>query len=85
MDANDYARWERSQTRLECKVVSTWADGYGQWHASVTLLGSRNREALAARKAIRDELRARDVSDAYVLKVTRERVTSHGTVIYGEV
>ena len=65
--------------------VSTWADWLGIWHASVPLSGSQHKDAMAARKAIRDELDARDVSPAYALKVTRERVTNHGTAIYREV
>ena len=66
------------------KVV-TWADGFGIWHASVPLSGSRHKDALAARKAIRDELTARGVSPDYPLKVTREHVTFHGTAHYREV
>ena len=65
--------------------VTTWADGFGIWHASVPLSGSRHKDALTARKAIRDELTARGVSLDYALKVTRERVTFHGTAHYREV
>ena len=65
--------------------VTTWADGLGIWHASVPLSGSRHKDALAARKAIRAELTARGVSPDYALKVTPERVTFHGTAHYREV
>ena len=65
--------------------VTTWADGLGIWHASVPMSGSQHKDAMTARKAIRDELDARDVSPAYALRVTRERVTNHGTAIYREV
>ena len=65
--------------------VTTWTDWLGIWHASVPLTDSRHRDAMTARKAIRDELTARGVSPDYILKVTRERVTNHGTVHYREV
>jgi hypothetical protein len=65
--------------------VKVWADGFGRWHASVPLMGSASKEAVAARRAILAELRLRAPRDAkLVLRVTRERVTGHGTVIYGE-
>ena len=62
---------------------TTWADGYGQWHASVPIT-TPARQAAAARRAIRAELAARGTDPAYPLRVTRERVTNHGTVIYRE-
>lgn len=64
-----------------------WADGFGIWHASVPLSGSRAKDAAAARKLIRAELEARYAPnyDPHTLRITRERITSHGTVIYGEV
>ncbi len=65
--------------------VTTWADGFGRWHASVPLTGFPTADANAARKAIRAEIDARGVSSAYRLRVTRECVTSHGTAKYGEV
>ena len=65
------------------KVV-TWTDWLGIWHASVPLTGSRHKDAMTARKAIREELTARGVSPDYILKVTRERVTNHGTAHYRE-
>ena len=63
-----------------------WADGFGRWHASVNLTESRSREARAARALIMAELIERAPSNAPrpVFHVTRERVTAHGTVIYGE-
>lgn len=66
--------------------VTTWADGYGVWHASVPLTDSPMRNALAARKAIHTELEARYAPqyDPSTLHVSRERVTNHGTVIYVE-
>lgn len=65
--------------------VTTWADGFGIWHASVPLSGSRHKDAMTARKAIRDELvAARGVFPYYALRVTRERVTFHGTAHYRE-
>ena len=65
--------------------ITTWADGFGIWHASVPLSGSRHKDAMTARKAIRDELTARGVTPNYILKVTRERITNHGTAHYREV
>jgi hypothetical protein len=63
----------------------TWADGFGRWHASVPLTDSPLRDALAARRAILAELQARaPIGANIVIHVTRERVTNHGTVIYGE-
>ena len=64
--------------------VTTWADGFGIWHASVPLSGSRHKDAMAARKAIREELDSRGVSTDYILKVTLEHVTNHGTATYRE-
>ena len=65
--------------------ITTWADGFGIWHASVPLSGSRHKDAMTARKAILKELAARNVSDDYRLRVTRERITNHGTAHYREV
>jgi hypothetical protein len=65
--------------------VKTWADGFGVWHASVPLSGSASRDAMRARRQIRAELDARGVSEHYRLRVTRERVTNHGTAVYREV
>lgn len=65
---------------------TTWADGFGVWHASVPLSGSPRRDAMAAREAIRTELEARYAPnyDPSTLHVTRERITLHGTVVYRE-
>lgn len=66
--------------------VTTWADGFGIWHASVPLSGSRHKDALTARRAIIAELEQREAPYRAVrLQVTRERVTNHGTVVYQEV
>lgn len=69
------------------RPVTTWADGYGVWHASVPLVGDERIEAETARVAIWAELSARDVDRKYarVLAVVREGTTSHGTVKYREV
>ena len=66
--------------------VTTWADGFGRWHASVPLSGSRHRDAMTARKAIVAELEERHAPnfDPTTVHVTRERVTNHGTIIYQE-
>lgn len=66
--------------------VTTWADGFGRWHASVPLSRSRHRDAMTARKAIVAELEERLAPnfDPTTVHVTRERVTNHGTVIYQE-
>lgn len=64
---------------------TTWADGFGRWHASVPIT-TPTQQALAARRAIKAELDARgDRHPDFPLRVTREHVTNHGTVIYGEV
>lgn len=64
--------------------VTTWADGYGNWHASVPL-SDPTTETRQARAAIRAELRARDaIGNGYRLKIRRECVTNHGTAIYRE-
>lgn len=67
--------------------VTTWADGFGVWHASVPLVGNRWREARQARQAILAELTEREARtfDPQAIHVTRERVTNHGTVHYVEV
>lgn len=63
-----------------------WADGFGVWHASVPITGSRQRDALAARRLIVEALSERYAPnyDPRTTHVTRERVTNHGTVIYQE-
>lgn len=65
----------------------TWADGFGRWHASVPMTGSRQRDAMKARALILAELSERYAPnyDPSTLRVTRERITNHGTAIYGEV
>lgn len=70
--------------------VTTWADGFGMWHASVPISGSRHKDAMTARAAIVAEVKFRydawnRTLDPSAVRVTRERVTNHGTVIYKEV
>lgn len=65
--------------------VITWADGYGTWHASVPLTDSPMLDAQSASKAIKEELVARGMDSTLTVLVTRERVTNHGTAVYGEV
>lgn len=67
--------------------TKVWADGFGVWHASVPLSGSRQRDANLARKMIRDELAERHSPnfDPQVVGVTRVSVTNHGTAVYREV
>lgn len=71
---------------LESESVNpkTWADGVGRWHASVPI-STPARQAAEARRLIGAELDARgDRGPGWPLRVTREHVTNHGTVIYGE-
>lgn len=65
---------------------TVWADGFGRWHASVPLSGSRARDAQLARRKIIDEIAYREgrARNRIKVSVTRERVTNHGTAIYGE-
>ena len=64
-----------------------WADGFGVWHASVPLSGSRQRDAALARKMIRAELAERYAPnfDLRVVGVTRVTVGMLGTAVYREV
>jgi len=63
-----------------------WADGFGRWHASVPITGSRQRDAMAARKLITAAIDERgERHPDWRVRVTREHVTNHGTVVYGEV
>lgn len=65
--------------------ANVWADSFGRWHASVPISDSRNRDAHTARKAIRDALDERgERHPDYPIRLVRENVTNHGTVIYGE-
>jgi hypothetical protein len=67
--------------------ITTWADGFGTWHASVPLTGHPVREAWQARQAIIAELTAREsrTFNPRDIRVTREHVTNHGTAVYVEV
>lgn len=65
-------------------VEHTWADGYGVWWAEVPATGNRMADAALARRRIRAELAERGESRDYRLRVTRERITGHGTTIYRE-
>lgn len=66
--------------------MTTWADGYGRWHASVPLTYSPKDDARKARRLILAELRERSAAvDPRAVRVEVERVTGHGTIIYREV
>lgn len=71
----------------ECNV-NVWADAYGVWYASVPLSGSRGRDANEARRVIREGMRSAigtlEPPADHVIRVTRVRVTNHGTAIYRE-
>lgn len=73
-------------TNYNDRNPNVWADGFGQWHASVPLQGSPTREALAARALIKAAIIARAPRGTIrpYFHVTRKGVTAHGTVIYGE-
>jgi hypothetical protein len=73
----------------------TWADGAGLWHASVPLHVNREHEQAVAWHAILAELLPREQKAGESLEDTRrrltrslrlvrERVTAHGTVVYVE-
>lgn len=77
---------------------STWADGYGVWYAAVDLSslddqvnnprGARQKEASAARTAIRAALAEREGPnfDPRTVHVTRHGLSSvPGRVVYREV
>lgn len=67
--------------------ITTWADGFGIWHASVPLTDNPEADADTARQAIIAELTPREgpgFAPARV-QVTREMVTNHGTAKYREV
>ena len=55
--------------------ASTWTDWLGIWHASVPLSGSRHKDAMTARKAIREEFADRGLSRVYYIKFSLERTT----------
>lgn len=66
--------------------ITTWADGYGVWHASVPV--SDDSESVAW-DAIFLELaeRANETSVTFAAKymtVTSEHITNHGTRVYRE-
>ena len=65
--------------------VTTWADGYGVWHARVP--AGCVSPLIAARKALRDELQAREAHVAREVWLHPERVPeldTAGTVVYRE-
>lgn len=64
---------------------NVWIDFVGRWHASVPISASRNQDAHVARKLIRDAQIEMGVANNRPIRITRERITDHGTVIYGEV
>jgi hypothetical protein len=64
----------------------TWADGYGRWHASVSLAHGPSA-AHIARQAIREELRQRGetrTGAASFFRLIRVGATGHGTVEFRE-
>lgn len=66
-------------------MVTTWADGFGVWHAAVPQ-HAYARPADAARRAIRRELAERE-SPRYDPRVTGVRlheITGDGRMIYRE-
>lgn len=66
-------------------ATNVWADAFGNWHASVPLSGSRAKDAATARRLIMAELVARSAPGSTpVFSITLERITNHGTAIYGE-
>lgn len=65
--------------------ATVWADGFGVWHASVPLSGSRQRDAATARKLILAELEARGNGSPISFRITRDHVTTRGTAVYKEV
>lgn len=75
---------------MNAATVTTWADGFGTWHASVRMDDAPfpcHTYAAAARRAIVAELKDREGPN-YSTRSTRvelERVTGHQTVIYREV
>ena len=67
-------------------MASTWADGYGNWHASVPV-STPARQAREARKLIMGELMSRGCDPAYftMLRVSRDRVhCAPDRVVYRE-
>lgn len=68
--------------------VTTWADGFGVWHASVPTTDNPNHAAHVARAAIKAELLARAPRGATLrpIRLIREEVAScGGAVTYKEV
>lgn len=74
---------------METPRVITWADGFGNWHAHVTMhygeAGQAMREAATlARRAITAELRGRGVLGAgYRVRVKRAGVKFTATQSFG--
>ena len=66
--------------------TNTWADGFGRWHATVSLTDCCHCDAHAARKLIVAELVQREAPnwDPRTVHVTRTAVTDT-TVTYSEV
>jgi hypothetical protein len=48
----------------ESIAPSTWADGFGIWHAAVPVTGNARADVATARRLIKDELVARSAPDA---------------------
>lgn len=76
-------------TNTNADTITTWANGFGVWHARVPA-GARAQDI--ARAAIREELVARGaMGDRFMLRVKKLRTgpaqihsTIAGTVVYSE-
>lgn len=78
---------------MDKESVTTWADGFGTWHAKITLPEGYGPDHMAhtmprlrakARRAIRRELNVRGaISDDYRLRITVESTDlSHMNTMY---
>lgn len=70
-------------------LVTTWADSFGTWHASVPVSspGEPDTTADRAREAIAAEIQQRDArADLSIMRVAKVRYTEHGagTWVYRE-
>jgi len=66
--------------------ISTWADGFGVWHARVPVTDSRYRDALTAQAAIAEELAQREGPNFDRGMVLVEHVSGDSaTTVYREI
>ena len=63
---------------------STWADGFGVWHASVPATDDRRSDAAAARKLIRAELEARSALGVRPVFRIKLKYKADDTLVYCE-